>query len=610
MYIARKFRKLDEPDYEEMNSIWAETMKVQEPLVVFPDFFDTIIESFKEDSEIFIYTCEHFNKSENIVPAEFNELPTLTKIATFVSCFKNIFTLDELHTFLLDLNISLERIKQRFTHKQYIQYITIIHIYSRILQSIGEYEVTKYSFPLSKMFTQALIPQDSKIFTSFTVNFETIYISPCFIIDKEKNKTPAFIKLLSDGTFRIFDVVEANVINILNPSKYTVIQDDCILEIFLGGITPEFSIEFPNKRAAEIVLGIYISDTPIGFNHVTTFLSSISSLNNIEKFFKNVQYVLPPEVNSNLDQIISSNGCQLLFYAMLLPPEETKISDKNALFFVSLIGNKIYPFYRCIIENNLEELQSNNIILRQNSLLTTVTSCLLKEIGKTFLANIVLKLNAIVNNTSANFQSNDMDMEQAISFAQNVFHPTFNAIVNSVSYLPNPIKSILRCFFIRALNHCVNEVGPIIVIPNLFLLRFVFPEFTAQNKENMKFISKISQSIMNVFYFHGWEADRSPPELVKLNEKYVYPLFASIPKFIQDLITVSDNDLLGPIPCPGDIKINLIDYFSPAAERFTSLNLESANSYVQDSFDLVSITQMIEESTFDIHESCEGVVFE
>lgn len=604
MYLKRKFNEFQEPDPREASTVWAEVMKITPTKIQFPEFYDKILNVFNSEREMFNNIIHHSAKKEATTPSNFEELPPLTQISVFFSYFKTIFGMEELHNFALCINLSLEKIQQKFTRKQYIQYLTVVSILRRILRTMNILDQNKYSDKLAKSFARLLMPPNNKLFATLSIQFVTVFVSPCYLSNSQCKKIPAYIKLLSDGIFKIYSVDLTEVIEVLPLRKFTVIQDESILEFYEGSLSPILTLQFPNVRSAEIVLGIYISEAPIGFNHVTTFLSCISSLACVETFFLNIDFHFPEEAYTNISRIIESNGCEFLLYMMFLPTEEAKVNDKNALYFLSLIGNKLYPFIRCVIENNLNEVNSNHIVFRQNTALTSITTVLLKELGASFLANVVLKLNAIVNNTIGTFTNYELsDDESAINFAQNVFIPAFNVIINSVSYLPNSVKSIFREFFLGTINHFPNEITPLIVIANILLLRFIYPEFAAQNQKNMKFVSKISQAIMNTFYLHGWEADRNPPALVKLNEKYVYPLFNQIPQFLHDLITVDDNDAITRINCPNDMKVDIIKYIVPAAERFTSLNLESANFYVKKHIDIQSVTKMLHESVFELSNS-------
>ena len=285
----------------------------------------------------------------------------------------------------------------------------------------------------------------------------------------------------------------------------------------------------------------------------------------------------------------------------MLPSDETKISDKNSLLCLQLMGNKILPFYRAGIEMNWMELMTGGLVMRQNSPLTYTSTMYLKVTSRDYLDYIVNQFNDILQKNISHYTSTRFTSEEALLFCKEIFQPCVDALFNSIDKMPSAMRYMLRTFFIRTAGHYINNKASLVILPNFFLLRFVIPELTTRPGANIKFATAIGSSLLSLFNLLGWSIDKDP-ELYKLNNQYMEPNYSKILPFTLKMIDVNECDLSNAdFTYKGPITTE--EFIENAAARLPMMNLATPKKIIKMHMDVVSVMQMIEEFTFDFTKS-------
>ena len=437
----------------------------------------------------------------------------------------------------------------------------------------------------------------------FNQKFELkyIFISPIFYI-KENKKIPSYFLLENNGDFIIKDFETKEILLKILKNDFYSIQEEKSLIFYDEKQDLNISLEFPDESIAILAHGKILTPPPIGFNHFISFLSSVTSFENIKKFFNNNNIEILEEFYNGLLKCINTQESELLLYTLMLNPNETPIKRENVDFYLSLIGNRFFPFLRSAIFLNWLELTSGDIILRQNTQLSFTCTGFLKINSIDYSNYIINEMLRIVNEGS-NFISNyPFNSNDALNFIENVFDPIILLIFQSINKMPTVLRHVIRTLIIRTSGHYIDEKSPFLVIPNLLLLRVILPTYTEKSilefkssQIKSKVASLIGSSLLSLFYRNGWGSDKEP-ELAKLNYR-MEKFYLNMIQFSLDLINLNEFDY--DFNNISNIKGDLIQFFLPSAKRCSLMNLQTPNFIIHSNLNSISFMHLIEEWNFD-----------
>ncbi|EAY13626.1 hypothetical protein TVAG_387670 [Trichomonas vaginalis G3] len=588
-------------DWDRVNVEWAKIFGENADQIQFPSFMKTIEAAFTANPDVFVASLQTAQKEVAVIPPNLKSKTPLDQSLIFFSYFGKVFKFDELEQFVLKPDISENRFKQHFSPETHLIFSSIIYIYNQLINSIQKKLYPKFCTLLSTEFSKLLIPTESRFFNNTTFKLDAYYICPCLFTVMGGQETQAFIKFTLDSKMIITNAESKEVIDTINFEDYAVVRNSDTLELFKDSFDANINIKFPSTQTASITAGLIMEQPPIGFNIILTFLQSVAGMKSIKEFFKSDSIQEPEEYTKGLDLIINNNGCELLIYTFLLPSTEIKdYNESLAPLLLTLVGDRIYPFWRTVIELNWIELIIGDTVLRTNKPLSFTSTCLLKAFASEYVKDMITSFNALLKEHGQAIQSGKINTpEDAENYAKNIFLPAANIVFSSIPKMPPEMRFILRTFFIRTAGHYVNERANINIIPNLFLLRFVIAELVKSAGAFVKLAILLGASLLSLFYMSGWSASKEAElELSKLNDIYMKPLFPKILRFILDMIDATD--------CNMDVKTmsytgnhTKTTFLEHSAERLSLMNLPIPNKAIETHMYSVSIMQMIEEFSFD-----------
>ena len=596
-FYERVFRKRKSPEkWEEINTEWSKKLKNSQ-YIQFPKFIDTIKTAFLSDVDQFLSAAKRAHKLPQEVPEDFPLKTPLQQTCIFFSFFQTIFSFEELDKFVEGPNIGIDSFKRNFSEPQFILFDSISIIFRELLNSVEERHFTKYAPVICSTLAKLIIPKKARFFQDVDFELDIVYISPCIYTGGIYTNVHAFVKHTKNGETVVVNAHDNTTFVTIQPKEFSIIRNKEQIELYSDSFEPQYIFQMPSVDAASILSSLLLTTPPVGFNHIIVFLKSLPAFKNVKTFFHTDSPLLPNELSENLNKILNSPGRALLLYAFMLPPEESKINDKNALLCLQLMGNKILPFFRAGIELNWMELMTGGLVLRQNTALTYTSTAYLKATSKDYLDYIIGKFNEIINNNISKFSSPKFNAEEALIFCKDVFQPCVDTLIDSVDKMPSSMRYILRTYFIRTAGHYINNRASLVILPNFFLLRFVIPELTIKAGANVKFASTLGSSLLMLFYLSGWAPDKDP-ELSKLNKQFMEPNYSKILPFTLKIIDCEDCDLSkADFTYQGPMAIE--DFIEHAALRLPMMNLTTPNKVIHSHMDMVSVMQMIEEFTFN-----------
>lgn len=593
------------PDWSQVNKEWGKLFGKNAEKIQFPTFLNEIKSSFTENPEVFVAKIASCQSNIIPIPDNFEGKSSLDKSMIFFSYFSKIFNFEELKGFVLLPDLSESRFKKHFSPTTHILFDSVIFIYTQLINSVQKKFYPKFCTALSTEFSKLLIPIESTFFGNSVFNLELIYISPCLYSKSDGGEQQSFIKITNDSRIIISNAKSGSSIDTIKFDQYAVVCNKDLLEFYNDNYEPIIKIKFPSTNAASIAAGLIIEPPPIGFNIITTFLQSVSAINLMKDFFTDKTIEEPAEYTKLLDLIIQNHGAELLVYTFLSPSNEIQqYNEKLAPLLCQLVGNRIYPFWRAVIELNWIELIIGDTVLRSNNPLSFTSTYILKLYAADYLQEVVGGFSALLKEwvPKLQFQETVKDgrirsKEDAELFAKHIFAPAADIVFNSIPKMPPEMRFILRTLFIRTAGHYVNERANINIVPNLYLLRFVMPELVIKAGPLHKLAVLLGSSILSLFYMTGWQIGKDN-ELSKMNDIYMKPLFPKILRFTLDLIDVSECNIdFKDVKYSGPVTIT--KFFEFSAGRLALMNLPTPNRIISTHMYSVSVMQMIEEFAFD-----------
>lgn len=612
MRFHRKFRSDVELDWPSTSNAWKNLMKT--PLNInYKDLFDQIVRHFQSSPQNFI---DNIRKSYHIcdeLPINYLISDIHKKTVHFFSYFKSVFPKDELEKFIKQPNFQPESVQKSFSNPDVpILFKSICYLYQLILQSMKNDTnlFNKYAPDVAFVFGKLLIPEGTRHLESTTFHLDQIYMSPIYFSSEESDgyekceKVPSILEIDEFGAISIYNASDYEFITKINQTTFTpLMEDDCVL--FYGiGQNPIITIQFPSADCSADAFDFCISPPRRGFMQMSSFLHSIKAFKNISSFFTGEESKLPAHFTSNLQQCFHCSTMELLFYEFVIPANEVKVSQSNIDFFLDAIGDNILPFSRALVELNwMMTPYGSMLILRQNSQLTLLCRMFLRIFADDYSNYILNGIQKIVENGANSIKSMPIsDDSDAVNFIEKIWDPLVNLLFNSVPKMPSSLRILLRILFVRCAGYYINEPSPFLVVPNLLLLRFLLPPFTdlsvklyAREPKILKLSQLAQSSLLSLFYFNTWSADKEP--VLSRHKDAMKKYYKKVEKFNYDIVncTEFDYDYKNVIKPEGD----LFELAGNSADRIIMMNMKEPNKILHSHIYCVSLMQMIEEYSFD-----------
>ncbi|OHS94901.1 hypothetical protein TRFO_10848 [Tritrichomonas foetus] len=575
-------------------------------IIDYKELFESIVKCFRSSPQDFISSVKKSHHLPKELPSSFPKFNDLQKSNHIFAFFGRIFAYEELEKFVRQPNFQEESIEKSFSGDTPLLFKSVCYLYRKLLLSMEDDLNTfnKYAPDLALTFGKLLVPENRRHLDSTDFHLDHIYISPIYFTNQMNSHRPSILKIDEDGVLFIHDANDGKLYMTITQKDFTGMIDDEKLFFFDVRTLPSITIEFPSPENATDAFVFSLTPPKRGFMQMSSFLHSISAFKSISTFFEEDEpYTVPSEFIENLQKCIRTTSMELLLYEFVIPANEVKVSQSNMDFYLDAIGDDFLPFARALVQLNwMMTPFGGQLILRQNSQLTSLCRVYLRLLAGDYLRYINTEMKKIVNTGGPLIKSLPIsDETDAITFIKKVFKPIVELLLNSIPKMPTSLRCLLRILFVRCAGFYVNQSSPFLVVPNLMLLRFLIPPFTEESvamyRTDVK-MSKLSQlassSLLSLFYQLGWTEDKEPV-LAKYSsamEKY-YP---KVEKFVYKVMDCQefhyDSSILKP---QGDI----VDLVSGAAERVILMNLNDPNKVIHTHPYCVSLMQMVEEYTFD-----------
>lgn len=596
-----------EIDWESVRSTWFKLMKFDsEKSFSFENFYIGIIKEFHENPPVFMKNVHKAHLIELPSYEMFNESSLIGQIQFYFASFQYFLQFDKLDSFVNSAKLDPEQREVVFSSEENILFDSICYLYSKMLYSLEEPEFSEYAPKLIALFSKQLVPKGHRNFDTTQFTLDIVYMAPVlFSYNKKENQRNIFV-IKSNGICSVLDIGGIQTIYEINTDNLIGMISNDHVQYFDHGIKPKVDMKFPSEECASDAFTYSITPPKPGYSQLCAFLHSLPAFMKIDEIYKteSTNYAnLPRIFVDNLNKCMTADSLELLLYAFTVDSTENKIAPDNINFFFFTLKEKFLSFVRTISQIYWKRAPNDGqLILRQNSQYSVFLRQFLIEFGSEYRQKIVENILGIIEKNGNVIKSDSFDNEDAINFIEKIFKPSLEIIFDSIPQMPKCLRQIVRIMFIRTAGFYVNQSSPFLVVPNLYLLRYVIPLYTekymvkfAPNPKFKKIASTLSASILSIFYRNPWNKD-SYPALSNHN---------SILKELQDraedfsLRVIDFNDFECDFDKLSFKTDNLLKVLEIPTKRVTFMNLRFPNKYIKSHHYCVEIMQMIEESVYD-----------
>jgi hypothetical protein len=294
---------------------------------------------------------------------------------------------------------------------------------------------------------------------------------------------------------------------------------------------------------------------------------------------------------------------ELMLYAFDVPANDSGVTLENISFYLDLIGDSILPFLRALIQLKWETApQAGDLIFRQNAQYTLICRLLLRTLSEGYCDILCTEFLRLVDENADRIQAVPIaTASDATAFLDKIFDPFLQFFLDSIPKMPKFCRVLYRLLLVRTTGFYVSQRAAFLILPNLFVLRFVIPPITeaavktfATDPKKKRIASMLYGSLLSTTNGLGWQEDKEPFMLNfqhRIEKRYPHVL-----EFSQKLCDCHEMEYTPP---PRDAKWNALELLGPVAKRVISMNLKSANSMIHSHIYSVSLMHMIEEWVYE-----------
>jgi hypothetical protein len=448
-----------------------------------------------------------------------------------------------------------------------------------------------------------LIPAGHRQFESDSFHLDVVYISPVLVTQETATKKPAFCTLDETGMILIQDALTNATMATIQRRTHTGVIEEEKLFFFDDGVKPVIELLFPTADSASDAFNFSLNPPRRGFMQLASFLHSVSAFETYATFFVPKVDNLPAAFTDNLKLCASDESLQLMLYAFMLQPQETKVTNDTIDFFLDLIGDSIFPFLRALTQLKWEAASyMGQLVFRQNSAFTTICGMMLRKFAGEYSEGLTKECSRLLETHGGKIKSAPLsDDEDTFTFLDNIFDPFTMGFMNSAKKAPPFCRVLHRLLVVRTSGFYINQNAAFIVIANLLLLRFIIPPIATEgavqygSDPKMKKVSAlVTNAMLSICNELGWPEDKEP-YLAKFRER-IERYYPKMEAYMFDLIDCHEFDYDKSKLTPKGTGIELL---STAAKRLIFMNVKEANSMIRSHVYKASIMHMIEEYVYD-----------
>jgi hypothetical protein len=568
---------------------------------------------FRDITSLFVQNPSHFianiRKSHHIprqLPENFGSLDIQSKTKHFFAQFRFVFNFDELEVYAKQANMQPESFRRYFPPQTCPIFSSICWLYQTLLYSLkGTPVFTKNAPNLVFAFAKLLVPDGHRHLESVEFHLDYVYISPVFITYGQVSRKPGYCLINETGVISLVDAASSEFLLKIDQNKLSGVSEGDKLLFYDQELKPQIELVFPSMSSACDAFTFSLKPPRRGFMQLSAFLHSVAAFEDLSKFFPQILSAsFPDHFTKGLRACLTAPSMELLLYIFSLPTSESKVAGDNIEFFLDLIGDRILPFVRALVQLKWESAPyGGQLIFRQNSQFTVLCRMLLRLFSGEYADLILKECRRLLSEHGGTIKAAPIqDDEDALAFLNNIFDPMVEFIFASVAKMPEICRALHRLLFVRTAGFYVDQAAPSLVIPNLLFLRFLIPPIAeettityAADPKMRRISSLLSGSLLSLCNRLGWPEDKEP-YMVKYQDR-IERFYPKIEEFTFQMISCHEwgqYDLRKLEP-----KGNPVELIGTAAKRVILLNMKEPNRLIHSHVYSVSIMHMIEEFVYD-----------